>query len=132
MAFASDSGRVGFVDLNTWKVSYDVKQVHDAFCTSLLFSQQNPNAIYSAGFDMKVFSHVKGKERDWESDCIFNAREEQTGNINPPFIHQISMSNDGEVVCAAVGDGSVTIIPILEGDDIVQYADAHNGAVQNV
>ncbi|TCD62178.1 hypothetical protein EIP91_007262 [Steccherinum ochraceum] len=125
LAFSTDSGTVGTVDLSTRAISR-MKTKHDSvrmsfriqslvtdknhrcmqICGSVRFIPSRPNEIVSGGYDSTLL-HFDAVQRSTLSRHKINAPEPSEGlSLSPPFVLSLSVSPTG-LVAAGLADGRV-------------------------
>lgn len=107
LAFGTDAGTVGVVDLSTQRVSR-MKVRHENICGSVSFIPDRPNELISGGYDSAVLHHdfVQGSLL---SRFDIAATPPSSGvSLSPPFILSISLSTNG-LVAVGTADGRVWI-----------------------
>ncbi|KAI1794615.1 WD40-repeat-containing domain protein [Ganoderma leucocontextum] len=107
LAFSSDSGAVGIVDLAS-KVITRMKNRHTTICGSVKFIPDRPNEIVSGGYDSAVlhFDIGQGSILSRYDITAPAPSEGATVSLSPPFVHSLSVSSSGLIV-VSTADGRV-------------------------
>jgi len=107
LAFSTDGGTVGVVDLSTQQISR-MKVAHNSICGSVKFIPDRTNEIISAGYDSAIL-HFDFMQRSVLSRFDITAAPPTTGvSLSPPFILSLSVSPTG-LVAAGTADGRLWI-----------------------
>ncbi|KIJ69334.1 hypothetical protein HYDPIDRAFT_80305 [Hydnomerulius pinastri MD-312] len=109
LAFCTDSGTVGVVDLSTTKITR-MRKSHDNVCGTVRFIPDRPSELVSGGYDSTFlhFDFLQGSvlSRD---DLSERAASPSSGvSMSPPFILSLSISSSG-VIAAGTADGRVYV-----------------------
>ncbi|KAH0830620.1 WD40-repeat-containing domain protein [Lanmaoa asiatica] len=107
MAFCTDSGSVGVVDLQTNEVTR-MKQSHNNVCGSVRFIPGRPSELVSGGYDyaMLHFDFMQGSVLS--RDDLSAAPVSSGVSLSPPFILSLSISPTG-IIAAGTADGRLYI-----------------------
>ncbi|PIL24234.1 hypothetical protein GSI_13987 [Ganoderma sinense ZZ0214-1] len=107
LAFGSDSGAVGIVDLAS-TVTTRMKNRHTTICGSVKFIPDRPSEIVSGGYDSAVlhFDIGQGNILSRYDITTPTPSEGATVSLSPPFVHSLSMSTTGLIVIGTA-DGRV-------------------------
>ncbi|KAF9469370.1 WD40-repeat-containing domain protein [Collybia nuda] len=108
LAFSTDSGVVGVVDLST-KVVSRMKTRHESVCGSVKFIPDRSREIVSGGYDTALL-HFDFEQGSVLSSLKMPAPEAAAGNmaLAPPFIMSSSISSAG-LLAAGTADGRLWI-----------------------
>ncbi|KAF8136412.1 WD40-repeat-containing domain protein [Boletus edulis] len=107
MAFCTDSGSVGVVDLETNEVTR-MKQSHNSVCGSVRFIPGRPSELVSVGYDHALL-HFDFMQRSMLSRDDLTAAPPSSGvSLSPPFILSLSMSQTG-ILAAGTADGRLYV-----------------------
>ncbi|KIK90563.1 hypothetical protein PAXRUDRAFT_831601 [Paxillus rubicundulus Ve08.2h10] len=107
MAFCTDSGSVGVVDLSNNKVTR-MRNSHDNICGTVQFIPDRPSELISGGYD-STFLHFDFLQGSVLSRDDLSAAPPSSGvSLSPPFILSMSISSGG-VIAAGTADGRVYI-----------------------
>jgi len=107
MAFCTDSGSVGVVDLETNEVTR-MKQSHNSVCGSVRFIPGRPSELVSVGYDHALL-HFDFMQRSMLSRDDLTAAPPSSGvSLSPPFILSLSMSPTG-ILAAGTADGRLYV-----------------------
>ncbi|KAF8844904.1 WD40 repeat-like protein [Paxillus ammoniavirescens] len=107
MAFCTDSGSVGVVDLSNNKVTR-MRNSHDNICGTVRFIPDRPSELISGGYD-SAFLHFDFLQGSMLSRDDLSAAPPSCGvSLSPPFILSMSISSSG-VIAAGTADGRVYI-----------------------
>ncbi|THH13865.1 hypothetical protein EW146_g6405 [Bondarzewia mesenterica] len=105
LAFSTDSGTVGIVDLTTKKISR-MKLQHNNICGSVAFIPDRPGEIVSGGYDSALL-HFDLNQGTVLSRFDFAALPPSSGvSLSPPFVLAIDMSTTG-ILAAGTADGQL-------------------------
>eukprot|EP00933_Yihiella_yeosuensis_P031309 TRINITY_DN24860_c0_g1_i2.p1 TRINITY_DN24860_c0_g1~~TRINITY_DN24860_c0_g1_i2.p1 ORF type:complete len:283 (+),score=55.19 TRINITY_DN24860_c0_g1_i2:243-1091(+) len=139
-ALAEDSGAVHLLDLNTWRLEKTLggkKCGHDNICSSVAFQPGSGWGLASGGLDAAVILW-KRSGRGKISRLLPDAGEESatsTGGpqlLNPPFVHSLSFSPDGQALAAGLGDGTIALLDGETGEQKSRLRGQHGAAVAQV
>ncbi|PPQ63258.1 hypothetical protein CVT24_006783 [Panaeolus cyanescens] len=105
IAFSTDSGLVGIVDIATKNVSI-METKHESICGSVKFIPDRPRELVSGGYDMHLmhFDFVQGKtlsRRKLESPPTAEGM-----SLSPPFVMSVAVSSSG-ILAAGTADGNL-------------------------
>ncbi|KAF9227856.1 WD40 repeat-like protein [Gyrodon lividus] len=107
MAFCTDSGSVGIVDLATNEITR-MRTCHDNVCGTVRFIPDRPGELVSGGYD-SAFLHFDFLQGSVLSRDDLGATPPSSGVfMSPPFILSLSISSSG-VIAAGTADGRVYI-----------------------
>ncbi|CAE7039569.1 WDR53 [Symbiodinium natans] len=116
-AVAEDSGAVHLVDLNTWRVDKTLagKNGHVNICSSVAWKPGREWTLASGGLDAAVVlwqRSGRGRKVQMQTDAEEESATSAGGAqlLNPPFVHSIAYSPDGETLAAGLGDGTVALL----------------------
>jgi len=103
LAFSSDAGGVGVVDLSTKKVTR-MKKRHESICGTVKFIPNRPSELVSGGYDLALlhFDFLQGSvlsRRDLAALPFLGGM-----TLSPPFIMTTCLSSTG-VIAAGTADG---------------------------
>ncbi|KAI0707616.1 WD40 repeat-like protein [Earliella scabrosa] len=105
LAFSSDSGAVGVVDLSSLSVTH-MRSRHNTVCGSVKFIPERPNEIVSGGYDSALL-HFDIAQGNILSRFDITAPPPVEGvSLSPPFALSVSVSPAG-LVAASTADGRV-------------------------
>ncbi|KAJ3567727.1 hypothetical protein NP233_g6180 [Leucocoprinus birnbaumii] len=106
LAFGTNSGSVGIVDLNTKTVT-NLKTKHDVMCGSVEWIPEKPRELISGGCDATLM-HTDVIKDEVLSKQNLAALSTQDGQISmsPPFIMSLSIASNG-IVAAGTADGKL-------------------------
>ncbi|CAL1705173.1 unnamed protein product [Somion occarium] len=103
LAFASDNGSVGVMNLVTREVSRMKKQ-HGSICSSVKFIPDRPTELVSGGYDSGLL-HFDFVQRNVLSSFDITATPtENAVSLSPPFILSTAVSSTG-LIAASTADG---------------------------
>ncbi|KAN0077233.1 WD40-repeat-containing domain protein [Tylopilus felleus] len=107
MAFCTDSGSVGVVDLQTDEITR-MKQSHANVCGSVRFIPSRPSELVSAGYDYALlhFDFMQGSMLS--RDDLMVAPSSSGVSLAPPFILSLSISPTS-IIAAGTADGRLYI-----------------------
>ncbi|KAF8559633.1 WD40 repeat-like protein [Imleria badia] len=107
MAFCTDSGSVGVVDLQTNEIRR-MKQIHDNVCGSVQFIPGRPSELVSGGYDYALlhFDFMQGSMLS--RDDLTAVLPSSGVSLSPPFIISLSISPTG-IIAAGTADGRLYI-----------------------
>ncbi|ETW85973.1 hypothetical protein HETIRDRAFT_29644, partial [Heterobasidion irregulare TC 32-1] len=107
LAFSTDSGTVGTVEIATKKISR-MKSRHDNICGSVAFIPDRPSELVSGGYDSALL-HFDFHQGNVLSRIDFTSPPPSSGiSLSPPFILSLAMSASG-LIAAGTADGRVWI-----------------------
>ncbi|KAH7873580.1 WD40-repeat-containing domain protein [Lentinula edodes] len=107
LAFSTDSGVVGVVDLTSLLVA-KMKEQHTSVCACVKFVPDRPKEIVSAGYD-ETFLHFEFREGAILSQQKISFSQNTEGvSLSPPFILSTAFSSTG-ILAAGTADGSLWI-----------------------
>ncbi|KAJ3850747.1 WD40-repeat-containing domain protein [Lentinula lateritia] len=107
LAFSTDSGVVGVVDLTSLSV-VKMKEQHTSVCACVKFVPDRPREIVSAGYD-ETFLHFDFREGTTLSQQKISFSQNTEGvSLSPPFILSTAFSSTG-ILAAGTADGSLWI-----------------------
>lgn len=106
MAISCDNGHVWVVDVIS-KTFVKSRQFHDSIVSCSVFRTTLPWHLISGGFDCKLilwdFSRGISKyEHYFTSEAAFN----------PPHVHSLTVSIDGNIAAAGLGNGEISILKL--------------------
>ncbi|KAI0072790.1 WD40 repeat-like protein [Panus rudis PR-1116 ss-1] len=105
LAFSSDSGSVGIVNVSTKEVTR-MKIPHNSICGSVKIIPDRPNEIVSGGYD-STLRHYDFMLRNQLTHLDIAPPPPSSGvSLSPPFILSIALSSTGLVV-ASTADGRI-------------------------
>ncbi|KAF9246467.1 WD40-repeat-containing domain protein [Melanogaster broomeanus] len=107
MAFCTDSGAVGIVDLSTDKITH-MRKSHISVCGTVRFIPDRPSELISGGYDSALlhFDFLQGSVLS--RDDLSAAPPTSGVSMSPPFILSLTISSSG-VIAAGTADGRVYI-----------------------
>ncbi|EMD38278.1 hypothetical protein CERSUDRAFT_113447 [Gelatoporia subvermispora B] len=105
MAFSTDSGTVGTVEVSTSRVSR-MRAKHNSICATVKFVPDRPSEIVSGGYDSAIL-HFDFKQGSVLSRHDVSSAPAESGiALSPPFIQCSAMSPSGLYV-AGTADGRI-------------------------
>ncbi|KAI0949954.1 hypothetical protein AcV7_008573 [Taiwanofungus camphoratus] len=105
MAFSTDSGSIGIVDLSTRQVSR-MKTSHNSICGTVRFIPDRPGELVSGGYDSALL-HFDLNQGTLLSRYDITAPPPTSGvSLSPPFVLASSMTSTG-LFAASTADGRV-------------------------
>jgi len=129
LASCDDTGSIKVIDVEKGKLT-TVLSKHSNICSSVKFRPTKPNQLLSGGLDCTI------RQWNWKQGTLMrtynifrNVNSMQI--VNPPHVHSIDISPDGDCVVAGVGDGSLSIIDVLRDVDL-ELPEAHLACVSQV
>ncbi|GLB34660.1 putative WD40 repeats [Lyophyllum shimeji] len=107
LAFCTDSGVVGVVDLSTKAISR-MRTKHESVCGSVKFIPDRPRELVSGGYDSQLrhFDFHEGKLlsiRNLPADTVVGGV-----GMSPPFVMSMAMSSIG-IMAAGTADGRLVL-----------------------
>lgn len=145
LAAGDDFGVVYVIDLETKKLVKKPHNGHDNICTCMEFRPKNKWEVWSGGMDCKLLKWdiSRGTQTRNFNMVDFTNDPKSLKIINPPFVHSISISPDGHVISAGLGDGSIQFLKQVkkdgnkkksksEWDTIWRVKDAHSWIASTV
>ncbi|KAF8891317.1 WD40-repeat-containing domain protein [Infundibulicybe gibba] len=108
MAFCTDAGVVGVVDLATQSIK-QMKTQHTSICGSVKFIPDRPQEIVSGGYDAEIF-HFDYTQTTLLSRRKILSPDNPLGgtSMSPPFIVSMAVSATG-VIAAGTADGRLLL-----------------------
>ncbi|XP_006457872.1 hypothetical protein AGABI2DRAFT_190271 [Agaricus bisporus var. bisporus H97] len=106
LAFGTDSGSVGVIDLSS-KTVVKLKTKHDVMCGSVEWIPERPRELVSGGCDA-ILLHtdiVRDEVVSKQNLASLSAQEGQIA-MSPPFIMSLSIASNG-IVAAGTADGKL-------------------------
>ncbi|KAJ3492120.1 hypothetical protein NLI96_g201 [Meripilus lineatus] len=107
LAFCSDSGTVGVIDLGTSSVSR-MRHKHESICSAAKFVPNRPSEIVSGGYDSALLHFDFPQKKLLSRLDIASAPPTSGISMSPPFVLSIALSPSG-LIAAAIADGRVWI-----------------------
>ncbi|KXN80982.1 WD repeat-containing protein 53 [Leucoagaricus sp. SymC.cos] len=106
LAFGTDSGYVGVVDLNT-KVANKLKTKHDVMCGSVEWIPERPRELVSGGCDATLLhvDIIRDEVLSKQNLAGLSTQDDKI-SMSPPFIMSLSVASNG-VVAAGTADGKL-------------------------
>ena len=114
LAACDDSGEVKILDIKEKRVYKTLRLKHTNICSTVVFHSRKPWDIITGGLDSKLIHWDFSRPK-----CLnmFNMEELQTSApqdlesymVNPPFVHNISISPDGSYLACALENGLVPV-----------------------
>ncbi|KAI0256653.1 WD40-repeat-containing domain protein [Lactifluus subvellereus] len=107
LAFTTDSGTVGVVDLTTKSIQR-MKTQHNSICATARFITDRPSEVISGGYDSALLHF------DFRQGTILSRREfaslpqSSVVSLSPPFVLCLSVSSTG-AIAAGTADGQLWI-----------------------
>lgn len=145
LAACDDFGVIYIVDLETKKLIKKPHSGHDNICTCVEFRPNNKWEVWSGGMDCKLFRWdiSRGIPTRNYNMVNKNINSKNVQMINPPFVHDISISSDGHTVAAGLGDGSIQFLKQvkiggnkkkakMEWETLWRIEDAHSWVVADL
>jgi len=134
MAVCDDSGTIQVINLATKGIQRSLQNGHTNICSSIMFTPSKK--VVSGGLDCQII------EWDWNksptkplkfhsfstNDIIVST---SSPGLNPPHVHCVDVSIDGQYVAAAVGSGHVVVCNLPEKSRIGSV-ESHLAAVSQV
>ncbi|KAI8989687.1 WD40 repeat-like protein [Trametes punicea] len=105
LAFGSDSGSVGIIEVSSGKVSL-MKTGHTTVCGSVKFIPDRPNELLSGGYDSALLLFDINQGSVLSRYDITGPPVTQGVSLSPPFVLSVSVSPTG-LLAAATADGRV-------------------------
>mmetsp|Transcript_124161 Transcript_124161/g.247390 ORF Transcript_124161/g.247390 Transcript_124161/m.247390 type:complete len:338 (-) Transcript_124161:159-1172(-) len=139
VAIAEDSGKVQLLNLHTWARERTLagKFGHENICSSVASRPGNIWGLASGGLDAAVVLWKQsGKARvvrmmpDADDGSATSTGGPQL--LNPPFVHSVSYSLDGQLLAAGLGDGTVVVLDAESGQQQTRLRGGHGAAVAQV
>eukprot|EP01100_Stratorugosa_tubuloviscum_P009421 TRINITY_DN3956_c2_g1_i2.p1 TRINITY_DN3956_c2_g1~~TRINITY_DN3956_c2_g1_i2.p1 ORF type:complete len:346 (-),score=117.99 TRINITY_DN3956_c2_g1_i2:27-1016(-) len=119
---SDDSGLINMINFDTEptlvkSLNHDV----DTICSCIAFNENDQSQLFSASYDctIKLWDYKRSR-------LVHEFRVNEISSINPPFIHDISISN--RYLGAALGNSTAIVFDIPTRKQI-QTLDNHFGAV---
>ncbi|KAH8827009.1 WD40 repeat-like protein [Flagelloscypha sp. PMI_526] len=107
LAFSTDSGLVGVVEISTLKSS-KMKSKHESICGTVKFVPDRPRELVSGGYDSAIL-HFDFEERSLLSRRDITNQLSSSGmSMSPPFIMSTAMSLSG-ILAAGTADGQLWV-----------------------
>lgn len=107
IAYSTDKGVVGVVDLSTRDVS-KMKREHTSVCGCVKYIPNRPKELVSGGYDQKLF-HFDSTSGNLLSERGISPSEPTEGmSLSPPFIVSTAISSTG-ALAAGTADGQLWI-----------------------
>ncbi|KAM6500292.1 WD40-repeat-containing domain protein [Amanita muscaria] len=107
IAYSTDKGAVGVVDLSTREVS-KMKREHTSVCGCVKYIPNRPKELVSGGYDQKLF-HFDSTNGNLLSERGISPSEPTEGmSLSPPFIVSTAISSTG-ALAAGTADGQLWI-----------------------
>lgn len=107
LAFATDAGTVGVVDLSSMSVAR-MKAMHTSICSSAKFVPGRPSELLSGGYDSSLL-HFDFKQNTVLSRFDITSPPPSSGiSLSPPFVLSTALSAGG-LICATTADGRLWI-----------------------
>lgn len=108
LAFSTDSGVVGVVDLTTKSVRR-MKTQHNSVCVTVRFIPDRPSELISGGYDSTLFHFDFGQGIVLSRRAFTSLPQlESAVSLSPPFVLCLSVSSTG-AVAAGTADGNLVI-----------------------
>lgn len=113
LAACDDSGEVKIISLQENRLYKTLRRKHTNICSTVCFRVHKPWEIFSGGMDCNLIHWDFSRPK-----CLnlFNMQELQDSPsdlggymVNPPFIHNLSMSQDGKYLAGALENGFVSV-----------------------
>jgi WD40 repeat protein len=118
-ACCDDSGEIKIYDLRQRRLYRTLRRSHTNICSSAQFHPQQESKLVSGGLDTYLilwdFSRAKALDRV----PLMEAYKDRQF-LNPPLVHSVSFSHSGNVVAAALGDGSIGLF-CIQGKQCLQH-----------
>ncbi|XP_060578089.1 WD repeat-containing protein 53-like isoform X2 [Ruditapes philippinarum] len=113
LAACDDSGDVKIISLQEKRLYKTLRRKHTNICATVCFRVRKPWEIFSGGMDCNLIHWDFSRPK-----CLnqFNMQELQDAPsdlgaymVNPPFVHNLSMSPDGKYLACALENGFVSV-----------------------
>jgi WD40 repeat protein len=116
LAAWDDSGEVKIIGLHDKKVYKTLRLKHTNICSSICFRPRKPWEIVSGGMDSKLLHWDFSRPRcvnilDMHEVCSVSA-DADAYMINPPFVHHLCASADGQYLACALENGLLGIFDL--------------------
>ncbi|TFY71750.1 hypothetical protein EVG20_g1245 [Dentipellis fragilis] len=107
LAFSTDSGAVGVVNLQTYNITR-MKSRHTSVCCTVRFISDRPSELVSGGYDSALL-HFDFNQCNTLSRHDFTPIPQASGvSLSPPFVLSCSVSASG-LIAAGTADGQLWI-----------------------
>ncbi|KAI0306618.1 WD40-repeat-containing domain protein [Multifurca ochricompacta] len=107
LAFTTDSGTVGVVDLMT-KIVQRMKTQHSSICATANFVPDRPSEIISGGYDSALLHFDFRQGMLLSRRVLTSLLQSSTVSFSPPFILCLSVSSTG-AIAAGTADGQLWV-----------------------
>lgn len=135
LAACDDAGDVLIVDrLSEHKVSRTLRQSHKNICSSVAFRPGNPEQVLSGGMDCAVCLWDWGKLKQvcrFDTNASAHARQAGPQLLNPPFVHHLAVSGDGNYAVAGLGNGEIPVYDLARKKELFRLH-GHHATVSQV
>lgn len=136
LASADDSGIIKVFNMNTKRV-YKTLRKHTNICSSVAFRPRHVWDLLSAGYDQRLIHYDFSKGR---AVCDINIAEVGVDPntfdhyvVNPPFIHSMSLSSDGNILACGTDNNLVQIFDASKRTlSYMTHLKGHSDAVAQV
>jgi len=136
IATADDAGVVCVYDSSTLAQTHRLQR-HSNICSSAIFVPSGGGlwtSVVSGGLDSVIAYGEVGPEALYRSINLSKEHAESGQMTNPPLVHHLALSHDGNTVAAALGNCSIGLIDVSSGDfeEDESIEDAHLSSVCQV
>jgi len=123
-----DSGEVQVVDLHS-NTLFKTLRKHSNICSSICFrSERRPCEVISGGLDSLLIHWDFSSGRPLHSHNLAIASSSPQV-FNPPFVHSVDMSANGNVVAGGLGDNNILIYDLVNRSPAALLEDGHSNSV---
>ncbi|KAH7889639.1 WD40-repeat-containing domain protein [Phlebopus sp. FC_14] len=107
LAFCSDLGTVGVLDLQTNRIT-QMRQSHGNICGTVRFIPDRPSELVSGGYDSTILHFDFSRGGVVSRDDLRGAPPTSSVSMSPPFVLSMSMSSKG-LIAAGTADGRLYV-----------------------
>lgn len=131
LAAADDSGEVKVFDVKQQQPTvFKTLRGHKNLCSSVAFHPKLPWELFTGGFDCRLLSWDFSKARHTALFDPSTQEAKSAQSINPPFIHNISVSPSAQWLAAGLGNANVLLHRFSDGS--TRELEGHTNAVSQV
>jgi WD40 repeat protein len=112
----TDDGNFAPPSLQGGKYYKSLRRVHSNIVYSLLFTENaRKEEFYSGGFDFCLcfWDTERGRPNKSLTIQMNSEMKNDTQTLNPPFVYNLQLMNQGKLLVVALGDGSVRMFVFL-------------------
>lgn len=107
LASCDDMGEIKVIDIQESRLFKTLSRHHDNICSTVQFRHKKSWQLLSAGLDCCIinwdFSSGKPLQVFNTSEHTNDNKKEQTFFVNPPFVHSLSIAQDGKTFATGLG-----------------------------